>query len=222
MLFDYTADQAKQRRGVRLEDQFGRWWGTSIEKTTGDPCSGIAPWGGWTDPLNTPNAYLRVPKHEDGMPIPGKLRVAFPEWIASVRGSEDDWDMAIQQAGKETYKITTREERLDWPNDPVLQGVAGPRPYPPVEILEKARDGDRQLLGLNMDVKTKSIHAEDMTYLEFVKENRCDELGKSRQMSEVGRLWRLHNAYLVEDAKLIEQLEATEEAEIAELEEVEA
>ena len=84
--FDYTADQMQQRRHVRLEDQFGRWWSAQIEKSTGDPCSEVSPYGGWNDPLRTPNIYLRPPRHEDGTTVSGKIEVQFDRWIDSIRG----------------------------------------------------------------------------------------------------------------------------------------
>ncbi len=192
---DRVADQARDRRGVRLEDQFGRWWGTSIEKSTGDPCCGISPFGGWEDPLNTPNAYLLVPKHDDGMPIPGKIRVAFPEWIASIKGSQDDWDKLIEVAGRIEYKNYTPADRAEWAEDPILLRHAGPKPYPTVEMLEKAMGGDRVLLGLDYNVNPGMAQAADMTYREFVQDVMTD--GKS--MAAANRLWKEHRAFLEED-----------------------
>jgi hypothetical protein len=193
-----SADQAKQRRNVRLEDQFGRWWGTAVEKSTGDPCCEISPDGGWVDPLNTPNAYLRVPKHADGMPIPGKIAVTFDRWIESVQGSTEDWDKLIDKAGRETYKLVTREERMEWPKDPVLLALAGPRPLPTVETLIKARDGDKTLLGLTTNAQTGETHPADITYKEFMVENRRDEFDKPRTMAAIGQLWKEHRAFLAD------------------------
>lgn len=209
--FNYTADQMKQRRYARLEDQFGRWWGAQIEKSTGDPCSEVSPVGGWNDPLNTPNIYLRSPKHEDGTTISGRIEVDFDRWMDSIRGSEEDWNQSIQVAGKETYKITTVEERKLWAEDPVLKAIAGPRPLPTLETLMKARDGDRQLLGLDRDVKTQTVHAADMSYTEFVTENRRDEFDRARPMAEIGKLWKEHKAFL-KGEEVVEVIE-TEEVE---------
>ena len=204
MRLDYEADQAKQRRNVRLQDQFDRWWGTAVEKSTGDPCCEISPFGGWADPLNTPNIYLRVPKHEDGTPINGRIEVAFDRWIASSKGAMEDFLNTIDEAGKVTYKITTRDERLEWPDDPILQKIAGPKPSPTVETLIKARDGDRKLLGLDKDVKTGITSPADITYTEFMVENRNDEFGKSRTMVAIGKLWKEHKAFLAGDTENIE------------------
>ena len=215
MRFDYSADQAKQRRDVRLEDQFGRWWGTAIEKSTGDPCCEISPVGGWSDPLNTPNIYLRVPRHEDGSTIAGKIEIQFDRWITSIRSSTEDWLNTIDEAGRVSYKVTTPEERALWPQDEYLKKIAGPEPLPTVETLMRARDGDRQLLGLTKDVKTGTTHPADMTYMEFVVENREDEFGKFRNMVTIGKLWQEHKAFLkgeepeVEEAvKVLEEVEA--------------
>ena len=194
--FNYTANQMNQRRYARLEDQFGRWWGAQIEKSTGDPCAEVSPVGGWNDPLNTPQRYLRPPQHEDGTTISGKIEVDFDRWMDSIRGSEDDWNQTIQVAGKETYKITTVAERRQWAEDPVLKAIAGPRPFPTMEMLVAARNGDRNLLGLATDVKTGTLHPETMTYTEFVSENRRNEFGKARPMAEVGKLWKEHRAFL--------------------------
>ena len=218
MLLDYTADQAKQRRYVRLEDQFGRWWGAQVEKSTGDPCSEVSPFGGWSDPLKTPNIYLRPPHHEDGTTVSGKINVDFDRWMDSIRGSEEDWNVAIQAAGKETYKITTRAERLEWPNDPILQAIAGPRPLPTLETLMKARDGDKRLLGGGVSEATTEIHPVDITYREFVSENRRDEFGKVRKFAAIAKLWNEHKANLKDE----EVDEVVEKKEIPELEEVEA
>ncbi len=151
MKFDYSADQAKQRRAVRLEDQFGRWWHTYVEKATGDPCCGISPID-WADPMATPQIYLRVPRHEDGSTVAGKIEVQFDRWIESIRSSTEDWLNTIDEAGRVSYKITTPEERALWPQDEYLMKIAGPKPLPTVETLMAARDGDRQLLGLNIEL----------------------------------------------------------------------
>ena len=141
--------QRTQRRSVRLEDQFGRLWGCSIEKSTGDPCTSINPFGGWADPLGTPNAYLRIPKHDDGTPRSGRIVVDFDRWIASVQGSMDDWNRLLEVAGKMEYRVYTAEERKKWRDDPILRAHAGPEPTPSVETLKKAQAGDKDLLGLN-------------------------------------------------------------------------
>ena len=140
--------QRTQRRNVRLKDQFGRLWGCSIEKSTGDPCTGISPFGGWADPLGTPDAYLRVPKHDDGTPRAGEIEVDFDRWISSVQGSMDDWNLAISVAGKVEYKNYTPKDRKEWYSDPILRALAGPEPSPTVETLTKAMNGDPDLLGL--------------------------------------------------------------------------
>ena len=197
--FNYTADQMNQRRYARLQDQFGRWWGAQIEKSTGDPCSEVSPVGGWNDPLNTPNIYLRPPKHDDGTSISGRIEVDFDRWMDSIRGSEDDWNQSIQVAGKETYKITTVEERRLWAEDPVLKAIAGPRPLPTLETLTQAKNGDRGLLGMRIDPETKSVIPADMTYKEFMVENRRDEFGKARTMVEIGNLWERQKRLLAED-----------------------
>ena len=216
MLLDYSADQAKQRRWVRLEDQFGRWWGTYVEKSTGDPCCEISPFGGWNDPLNTPNVYLRVPHHEDGTTVSGKVEVAFDRWIDSITGSESDWLKTIKEAGAVTYKKTTPEERRLWPEDPELQEIAGPRPFPTLDMLKKARNGDKKLLGLDFVAKTGAMNAGHMTYLEFVNENRKDDTGRTRPMAEIGKLWKEHRTFVEE------QEEIAELGELPKLEKIEA
>ncbi|KKK70244.1 hypothetical protein LCGC14_2925920, partial [marine sediment metagenome] len=137
--------------------------------------------------------------------------VDFEGWMDSIRGSEDDWHQSIQVAGKETYKITTMEERKQWAEDPVLKAIAGPRPLPTLETLMQARDGDRQLLGLNKDVKTQAVHPADMTYMDFLAENRRDEFGKTRTMVAIGQLWKEHKAFLEEEVTEDDPEEVTEE-----------
>lgn len=184
--------QRTQRRSVRLKDQFGRWWGCSIEKSTGDPCTSVNPHG-WADPLETPGNYLRVPKHDDGSPIAGEIKVVFDRWISSVKGSNDDWKRLLDVAGKMEYRIYTPEDRKKWPEDPILREHAGPEPYPTVEMLERAKAGDKELLGLvekEPDVFTPSPPAEDMTYREFVADLRP----KGYDMKEIGALWKEHKA----------------------------
>ena len=180
--------QRTQRRRVRLEDQFGRLWGCSVEKSTGDPCTSINPFGGWADPLGTPNTYLRIPKHPDGTPRSGRIEVDFDRWIDSVKESMDDWERLLEVAGKMEYRVYSPEQRKTWRDDPILRAHAGPEPTPTVETLEKAKAGDKDLLGLNVPKKVAaaSLRTRVSDWTDFVQSMK----GQGYSPKELGELYR--------------------------------
>jgi len=209
-MFDYTADQAKYARDTKLKDQFGRMWHCTISRKTGQPMGCPSPIG-WDDPLKTPNSYLTVPLWEDGEPRTDEVLVDFESWIADVDQNSVHWDMAITVMGEKKFPLASSEERDKWPENPHLTKEAGPKPFPSRETLIKAMNGDRDLLGLRFDTKTQTIHPVDMTYRDFLTENRRDEFGKTRTMVAIGQLWKEHKEFLEEEVTEDVTEEVTEE-----------
>ncbi|KKL97924.1 hypothetical protein LCGC14_1829570 [marine sediment metagenome] len=198
MLFDYTADQAKYMRDTKLKDQFGRLWHCTVDKKTGQPTGCPNPIG-WVDPLNTPNSYLTVPHWEDGSARTDEVLVDFEGWIADVEQNNTHWDMAITVMGEKKFPLASSEDRDGWAENPHLTKEAGPKPFPSRETLIQAKNGDRKLLGLDKDVRTGATNPIDMTYQEFVAENRRDEFDKTRTMVAIGVLWKEHKDNLAMD-----------------------
>ena len=198
-MFDYTADQAKYMRDTKLKDQFGRLWHCVIDKKAGQPTGCPSPIG-WNDPLNTPNSYVTVPHWEDGTPRTDEVLVDFEGWIADVEQNNTHWDMAITVMGEKKFPLASSEERDKWSENPHLTKEAGPKPFPSRETLIKAMNGDKGLLGLRRDAQTQEVIPIEMTYREFLVENRRDEFGRVRPMAEIGALWKEHKEFL-EEAK---------------------
>ncbi len=215
-MFDYTADQAKYRRDTKLKDQFGRLWHCVIDRKSGQPTGCPSPIG-WNDPLKTPNSYVTVPRWEDGSARTDELLVDFEGWIADVELNNTHWDMAITVMGEKKFPLASSEDRDGWTENPHLTKEAGPKPFPSVETLMRARDGDRELLGMGKKKKEPTVNPVEMTYQEYVAEHRVDEFGKTRQLAVIAAEWDRHKAHLKED-----RLRAEEKIKIAEPEKVEA
>lgn len=153
--------QADFRRDINPKDQFGRKWSACIEIATGEPTGGIFP-AGWTDPLRTPIKYLIVPRNEDGQAEIGKIKVDFPRWISEQEHDEKGWYDQL-------YQIALAKN-VDIPSDPItletnkiLLGLTGPRPWPSVEAIRLASDGDRRLLGFEPSTKADRIMLRQQT-----------------------------------------------------------
>ncbi len=190
MYVDYKADQALGRKNARLRDQFGRLWGTTIEKSTGDPCGEVAPFGGWADPLNTPNVYIVVPKFKDGEPMPGRVEVDFDAWVADVEINTKHWHEAIELMGKTKFPYATSEERDGWPTNPHLTSEAGPLPSPDIVTLRKAKAGDPELLGNPVPGEDEPVK---MTWKRFMSSQQ----GQGHSTSRIAQDWKDYKAGLL-------------------------
>jgi hypothetical protein len=196
--------QADFRRDINPRDQFGRKWSACSEIGTGEPTGGIFP-AGWTDPLRTPIKYLGVPKNDDGQAEIGKLRVDFDRWVSDQRKEEQDWYASL-------YQIALNKN-VDIPSDvsvlekhPILKGLAGPKPWPPVEAIDAAKSGDRRLLGFEPLTKVErtllsALTLEDMktpttptteTYQEFVSRAMASGMVPPGDLKAAAALWQEH------------------------------
>ncbi len=133
--------QADQRQSFNKPDQWGRSWLISIEKATGDPTGQILP-AGWSDPINTPQKYLRVPRHQ------ATMSVEYEPWIADMKAADRDYRQQLNVIGHRLYG-----EKFDARKKPTqhMLDYAGPPPVDWREI-ERAANGDRELLGLKEPV----------------------------------------------------------------------
>ena len=129
--------QAEQRQSFNKPDQWGRSWLISIEKATGDPTGQILP-AGWSDPINTPQKYLLVPRHQ------ASISVDYKPWIEDMKAADREYRQQLNQIGHRLYG-----EKFDARKKPTqhMTDEAGP---PPVDWkrIQKAADGDQELLGL--------------------------------------------------------------------------
>lgn len=139
--------QASMRRDINPRDQFGRKWLMTIELVTGDPTGGITP-AGWTDPLATPGHYIKVPKNADGQAELGRVVVNFDQWIADHEEAERVWYAQLHVNARDVYKRLDPTDVAQLEQDKFLLDLTGPKPKPSVEVLKRARAGDRALLGL--------------------------------------------------------------------------
>jgi len=140
--------QPEQRTDMQVEDQFGRRWLYSMENKTMEP-TGLIDRVGWSDPLNTPQKYLRVPRNKFGRPELGKLEVQFGRWIEDqyheLEG-EAGWRANLWNIAQQKFPGLTTVEEME--AHPVIRKLAGPKPWPSVEALERAAGGQPCLLGL--------------------------------------------------------------------------
>jgi len=151
--------QQNMRMDRNARDQFGRLWLMSVEKKTNQPCGGIDS-AGWSDPLKTPQKYLKVPKNEFGQFDSTRLDVRDKEWIIEQERAEREWRRSLleiaQQKSPGGFTVETVEQN-EW-----FMMLAGPKPWPSSAALKAAfidlRPGllglepldadDRALLGL--------------------------------------------------------------------------
>jgi hypothetical protein len=124
------------------EDQFGRPWSYQIEIATGDP-TGLINAAGWHDPLRTPQKYLK-PKNAFGMQA-GSFMVDFPTWITDHVRAMGDWQQQLMRVAQLKYPGGISPE--DAEQNPWLAILTGPKPWPSVEALKAAMQGDTALLG---------------------------------------------------------------------------
>ena len=140
--------QANARRDVHPIDQFGRRWFGSIELATGDLTGSINAAGGWRDPLRTPQKFLAMPKDASGFGDLSKIHLDVAGWIAEVEEDERTWYTQLHVIARDVYKRLDPTDIPQLENDAFVRGLAGPKPWPSTSVLQRARDGDPQFLGL--------------------------------------------------------------------------
>ena len=205
--------QPSQRRSLNPRDQFGRLWHTNIEIATGDATGGIIP-AGWSDPLNTPTHYIRVPRTDDGQMQLGTVEVDFPRWIHDHEAEEERWFTQLYQNAHSIYKTLDQSEVKNLVHDKYMTDITGPKPFPSVEVLKKAQQGYRPFLGL------EPLSAEDRAMLgkrtlgdllapaptdvpEAPPENYQEFIGwairgkHAKNLGDAAALWKTHTANLV-------------------------
>lgn len=147
--------QADQRRDFNATDQFGRLWLVAIEVSTGDPC-GQVDVAGWSDPLNTPQKYIRVSNAfgiRAGNQSP--VHVDFEAWVRDQQDAEAEWKRSYYSIGQKVYQNKFNPKDFE---DEYLLSLAGPKPWPSAEALLRARAGHRKLLGLEpLDRATRKL-----------------------------------------------------------------
>jgi hypothetical protein len=186
-------DQAKYRRTQIAHDQFERPWAQVIEIKTGDPCGSNGHPFQWTDPLSTPQQYIKVPRDEAKRPMLGRIHIDFDQWIFDLKESYDDWKKFLFQIGKMRYKKTSPEEVAKWEDDAYLLEDAGPQPGAqlmhlaiegetrPEQIIKRASEGDDTLLGV---VGTREGH---ITWQSFLHEGTK----AGRSVPEIQAAWAI-------------------------------
>ena len=152
--------QRDERRDIPSKDQFGRNWHVVIELKTGDHCH-LSP-AEWTDPLNTPVGRMQggeyvvmVPKSPFGHSLLGQVAVNFKAWVDAQRREEQNWKLNLFNIAQDTYKGKFDPRELE--NDEYIMHLAGPKPWPPVAVLEQCQRAKpekldprvRQYLGLD-------------------------------------------------------------------------
>ena len=175
-------DQAKYRRGMYLVDQFNRKYGTMVDKESGFPASGINP-DGWSDPLETPQKYIRMVQDSEKRPIPGKCHIHTDEWIDDQRRATKEWFRLLHVAAQQAYKKLTPEMIADLENDSYLTDIVGPKPFPSPEQIEE------YVASVN-----PNIAPEALTYADFMKEGRA----KGHEVQQIALAWKAHKENLQE------------------------
>ena len=140
-----AGSQAAQRQDLNAEDQFGRAWSLTIEKSTGDPTGQITQ-AGWDDPLNTPQQYVRVPRNKFGQPAHGRVEVQYPRWIQDHKADLQGWIQRVYACAQKFYPSGFDPKTIH--EDPLVAQAAGPQPWPSVPVLEAAQKGHQGFLGL--------------------------------------------------------------------------
>lgn len=218
--------QRDERRDIPSVDQFDRPWHVVIEIKTGDPCH-IGP-AGWEDPLHTPigrqageDAVARVPRGPHGYTLLGKVLVDFKLWVDRQRREEQGWKLNLFNIAQDTYKGKFDPRALE--DDEYVMHLAGPKPWPPVAVLERCQRGDlndpltRQFLGLeplgrearkalnrmtveDFEAMAQPTDGEALVFPDEYKEfvSVVIKRGLAKTIGEAAELWRQHKAALAE------------------------
>lgn len=204
--------QADERRSYNIADQFGRSWLIEIELKTGEPTGVIQP-AGWTDPLRTPQKYLRLkaPTQLGG----GGLYVDVDRWVEDHRQALTEWRKSLWIVGQQKYQNKFDPRVAE--EDEFLLTMTGPKPWPSVEVLQALPTDTgyqgktpltpthRKALGvptledLSADLSATMPQAQPLepgatTYKAFLAE----ALKQGKTMAEAAELWHLHKSALEE------------------------
>lgn len=131
--------QMSKRRDFNAFDQWGRMWLLQIEKATFQAAGAIE--ACFTDPMNTPMKYLSVPE--------GRLNtivIDYPQWIRDLEQANREYDDRAADVAHQLYGEGFARALKRRPPE-LLRIIGRERPMDP-EIVRKAMDGDRVLLGL--------------------------------------------------------------------------
>ena len=191
--------QSQTRVPTNLIDQHGREYLVSIDLKTGDPTGGIDRCG-FSDPLKTPNKYLVVPR-KGGRPQYGKLNVAFDRWIQDQTQAQLEWVRRLWEVGRQHYKNKFDAKIAE--QDDYLLDLAGPKPFPTVEVLKMAQAGDGKLLGFEPLDREYRILLNQPTNADLLGEPEYEDpqpesyqqfatrlMKEGKKMEEVGALWQ--------------------------------
>jgi len=154
--------QKDYRRDFNAPDQYGRLWLATIEIATGDPTGMIEP-AGWIDPLHTPQKYLTIRNAMAFAHSGAPVHVDLDRWARDQQVHDEEWKRSFFAIGQKVYqnRFDAKDElrKIGTPDeDEYLMSLAGPRPWPSVEVLLKARAGHRKLLGLDpLDRETRKL-----------------------------------------------------------------
>jgi len=215
-------DQAAYRDFVRAKDQFGRGWAYSIEKMTGGACGAIVPYGGWSDPLATPQKYLNATART------GEVTVELERWVTDLKKANIEWKESLHSNGRLLYKKASGPKEIaEWETDEYLIGQTGPKPgeallhlvrrenvngepvvtrlnildddggslETPVEVLQRAISGDIDLLGGEVSGATAPVaEPTSVTWPKFKAE--MNRQGKTDDEASVA--WAVHKATMEE------------------------
>jgi hypothetical protein len=138
-------DQAAQRRGATLTDDWGREWSAVIDKKTGDPIGSITP-KGWSAPWRPDQAYMR-PDPDNAR----RLIIDLERALSDALEAHEEWN--------EAWVRTAAARNID-PNDDRNQGVlhqlvgAKPAAWQPIKA---ALDGNRWILGFTQKPDARLI-----------------------------------------------------------------
>ena len=218
--------QRDERRDIPSTDQFGRQWHVVIELKTGDPCH-LGP-AQWSDPLHTPvgrtqdGSYIvTVPKSPFGHSLLGQVVVDFKAWADVQRREDQNWKLNLFNIAQDTYKGKFDPRELE--NDEYVMHLAGPRPWPPVAVLERVQRNKqndplvKQFLGL-APMSREGRHllnrltVEDFEALAAVGDSPTDvipteypafvkymiEKKLAKTIGDAAQLWQQHKAALAE------------------------
>ncbi len=117
---DEAVGQPKQRRGVQFEDQHGRRWHATIERSTGHSVGAMQPM--FKTPLTIPAKYVKHDKDDDH-----KIEIQYQAWIRDVEMGNRNWEAALRKEAKRLGVAGTIEGLISNPPQELLDEI-GPRP----------------------------------------------------------------------------------------------
>lgn len=222
---DKRKTQADYRLDLNPKDQFGRKWLVVVEKETMDICGEALP--AWEtakdrprDPLRTPMNFVRLVRNDVGQADTSRCVVDYDAWVEQQRQATQLWYERLNENALLVYKAI--EMGADLEHDPILAKLTGPKPWPSIEVVEAARDGDRQFLGLEaLDREHRAAIAQltlaDLKAMpavpkapeitgdeDTVPDNYQDFLkwafkkGGAKDLKQAAQLWSEHRKNLVE------------------------